>query len=221
MSPRSFLLSPELNDYVLAHTEPPDDVQQRLIDETAALPNAMMQISPDIGVLLTTLTRLAGAQSAVEIGTFTGYSSIAIARGLEPGGRLTCFDISEEYTSVARRYWAEAGVEDRIELRIGPALDGLRALPAGAGIDIAFIDADKESYPLYLTELIPRVRTGGLIIADNVLQGGRVADPEASGSAVEGIRRFNTLALADPRLDVVVLTISDGVSILQKRPVEV
>jgi caffeoyl-CoA O-methyltransferase len=213
------LLSEVLNDYVLANTGQPDAVQRRLIDETAALPNAMMQISPDIGVLLTMLTRLSGGLSAVEVGTFTGYSSLAIARGLEPGGRLVCFDISEEYTAVARKYWAEAGVEDRIELRIGPALDGLRALPAGAGIDIAFVDADKESYPLYLAELIPRVRTGGLIVADNVLQGGRVADPEASGSAVEGIRRFNAMAVEDDRVDAVLLTISDGVSILQKRPV--
>jgi caffeoyl-CoA O-methyltransferase len=219
VSPRSFLLSDVLNDYVLAATDAPDTVQRRLIDETAALPNAMMQISPDLGVLLTMLTRLSGGQSAVEVGTFTGYSSLAIARGLEPGGRLVCFDISEEYTAVARKYWAEAGVADRIDLRIGPALDGLRALPAGAGIDLAFVDADKESYPLYLAELIPRVRTGGLIVADNVLQGGRVADPEASGSAVEGIRRFNAMAVEDDRVDAVLLTISDGVSILQKRPV--
>jgi caffeoyl-CoA O-methyltransferase len=218
VSPRSFLLSPALNDYVLAHSEPPDELQRRLIDETAALPNGMMQISPDSGILLTTLARLAGARSAVEIGTFTGYSSIAIARGLEPGGRLVCFDISEEYTSIARRYWAEAGLDDRIDLRIGPALDGLRALPAGAGIDLAFIDADKESYPLYLAELIPRVRTGGLIIADNTLQAGRVADPGTAGSALEGIRRFNDLAVEDPRVDAVLLTISDGVSVLQKRP---
>jgi caffeoyl-CoA O-methyltransferase len=219
VSPRSFLLSPALNDYVLAHTEPPDDVQRRLMDETADLPNATMQISQDIAVLLTMLTRMLGAQAAVEIGTFTGYSSIAMARALEPGGRLVCFDISEEYTAMARRYWAEAGVADRIDLRIGPALDGLRALPVAAGIDLAFIDADKESYPLYLEELIPRVRTGGLIIADNTLQGGRVADPTASGSAIEGIRRFNAMAVEDPRVDAVLLTVSDGVSVLQKRPV--
>jgi caffeoyl-CoA O-methyltransferase len=219
VSPRSFLLSKPLNDYVLAHTDPPDAVQERLIAETATLANGTMQISPDIGVLLTMLTRLTGGRSAVEVGTFTGYSSLAIARGLEPGGRLVCFDISEEYTSTARRYWAEAGLEDRIELRIGPALDGLRDLPDGAGIDIAFVDADKESYPLYLAELIPRVRTGGLIVADNVLQGGRVSDPEVTGSAMEGIRRFNAAAVDDPRVDVVLLTISDGVSVLQKRPV--
>jgi caffeoyl-CoA O-methyltransferase len=215
---RSFLLSDALDDYVLGSTEPPDEIQRALIDETAALPNAGMQIGPDVGVLLTMLTRLTGVRSAVEVGTFTGYSSIAIARGLEPGGRLLCFDVSEEYTAVARRYWERAGLSDRVELRIGPAIDGLRALPPQAGIDLAFIDADKVSYPLYLAELIPRVRTGGLIIADNVLQDGRVADPGAADPQVEAIRRYNTAAVDDPRVDALLLPVSDGISILRKRP---
>jgi caffeoyl-CoA O-methyltransferase len=214
---RAFLLSDTLNAYVLAHTEPPDDLQRALIDETAALPNAGMQISADVGVLLALLTRLTGARSAVEVGTFTGYSSLAIARALAPGGRLVCFDVSEEYTAVARRYWAKAGVADRIELRIGPALEGLRALPDDAGVDLAFVDADKESYPLYLAEIVPRLRPGGLLVADNVLQAGRVADPHASGSAVEAIRRFNAAAVEDPRVDALLLTVGDGVSILAKR----
>jgi caffeoyl-CoA O-methyltransferase len=217
VSLRSFLLSDAINDYVLAHSEPPDDVQAALIAETATLPNAGMQISPDIGMLLTLLTRLNGTRSAVEVGTFTGYSSIAIARGLEPGGTLVCFDVSEEYTAVARRYWAAAGIEDRIELRIGPALDGLRALPPGPGIDLAFVDADKESYPRYLAELVPRVRPGGLIIADNVLQAGRVADPEASGTAVDAIRRFNVEAVGDTRVEALLLAVGDGLSILRRR----
>jgi caffeoyl-CoA O-methyltransferase len=219
VSPRSFLLNDQLNDYVLAHSVQPDAVQRAVIDETASHPRAGMQISPDIAALLTILTRLAGAGMAVEIGTFTGYSSIAIARGLEPGGRLVCFDISEEYTAIARRHWEAAGLADRIELRIGPALDGVRALPAGAGIDLAFIDADKVSYPDYLTELIPRVRTGGLIIADNALQGGAVTDPSVTDPSVEAIRRFNDLAAADPRVDAVLLSVGDGLSVLQKCPV--
>ena len=137
MSRQSFLLSDELHAYVVAHSLSPDAVQQALIDETATHPQAQMQISPDIGALLTLLTRLVDARNAVEVGTFTGYSSIAIARGLAPGGRLRCFDVSEEFTSVARRYWAEAGVADRIELTIGPALDGLRALPDEPVLDLA------------------------------------------------------------------------------------
>jgi caffeoyl-CoA O-methyltransferase len=218
VSPRSFLLSNALNEYVLAHSEAPDAVQRALIEETAALPMGGMQISPDVGVLLTVLTRLTGARLAVEVGTFTGYSSIAIARGLAPGGRLVCFDVSEEYTAVARRYWAEAKLDDRIELRIGPAIDGLRALPADAGIDLAFVDADKVGYTDYLAELVPRVRPGGLIIADNALQGGQVVDGGDGNPSVEAIRGFNRAAVGDPRVDAVLLTLGDGLMLLQKRP---
>ena len=217
MSRRSFLLTDALADYVLASSEAPDKVQQALIDETAALPMAVMQISPDIGLLLTLLTRLNGTSSAVEVGTFTGYSSIAIARGLAPGGHLVCFDTSEEWTAIARRYWVEAGVDDCIELRIGPAIDGLRALPPEPTLDLAFIDADKTSYPLYLDELVPRLRPGGLLLADNVLQSGRVVDPDATDDNVEAIRRFNELAAADDRIDTLLLAIGDGLSVLQKR----
>jgi caffeoyl-CoA O-methyltransferase len=217
VSLRSFLLSDDLHDYVLAHSDAPDEAQRRLIEETAALPNSGMQISADIGLLLTLLTRLTGTRNAVEVGTFTGYSSIAIARGLAPGGHLTCFDVSAEYTAVARRYWAETGLDARIELRLGPAIEGLRALPTDPVIDFAFVDADKESYPLYLEELVPRVRPGGLIVADNVLQGGKVADPEATGSSVEAIRQFNKTAAADERLDTLLLPLGDGISVLHKR----
>ena len=217
MSRRSFLLTDALADYVLASSEAPDKVQQALIDETAALPMAVMQISPDIGLLLTLLTRLNGTSSAVEVGTFTGYSSIAIARGLAPGGHLVCFDTSEEWTAIARRYGVEAGVDDCIELRIGPAIDGLRALPPEPTLDLAFIDADKTSYPLYLDELVPRLRPGGLLLADNVLQSGRVVDPDATDDNVEAIRRFNELAAADDRIDTLLLAIGDGLSVLQKR----
>ena len=139
----------------------------------------MMQVSADQGALLTILTRLAGATFAVEVGTFTGYSSICIARGLQPGGRLLCCDVSEEYTAIARRAWERAGVADRIELRLAPALETLRALPAGETIDVAFIDADKPNYVNYYEELLPRVRRGGLILADNTLWSGRVADAAA------------------------------------------
>jgi caffeoyl-CoA O-methyltransferase len=217
VSLRSFLLSDDLHDYVLAHSDQPDGDQRRLIDETAVMANAGMQISADIGLLLTLLTRLTGTRNAVEVGTFTGYSSIAIARGLAPGGHLTCFDVSDEYTSVARRYWADTGLDDRIELRLGPAIKGLRALPADPVIDFAFVDADKVSYPLYLEELVPRVRPGGLIVADNVLQAGRVTDPAATDESVEAIRRFNKAAAADDRVDTLLLPVGDGLSVLHRR----
>jgi caffeoyl-CoA O-methyltransferase len=217
MSRQSFLLSDELHAYVVAHTTAPDAVQQALIDETATHPAAQMQVSPDIGALLTLLTRLVGARQAVEVGTFTGYSSIAIARGLVPGGGLRCFDISEEYTAVARRYWEAAGVADRIELQIGPALDGLRALPADPVIDLAFVDADKTGYLDYYEELVPRLRPGGLVVADNTLQEGRVVDPADTSDSVEAIRAYNDRVAGDDRVDVVLLALGDGLSVARRR----
>src|SRR6187397_1606963 len=155
-------------------TPRPDEVLTELRAETEALGDvSMMQVGSDQGSLLTARTRLAAARSAVEVGTFTGYSSICIARGLQPGGRLLCCDVSEEYTAIARRAWERAGVADRIELRIAPALETLRALPLEATIDVAFIDADKPNYVNYYDELLPRVRPGGLILADNTLWSGR------------------------------------------------
>src|SRR5262249_27755264 len=146
--------------------------------ETAALgPISMMQIAREQGVFLTLLARILGARRAVEIGTFTGYSAISIARGLVPGGRLLCCDVSEEWTAIARRYWARAGVADRIELQLAPALETLRTLPLTPEIDLVFIDADKTNYRRYYEELLPRLRPGGLIVFDNVLWGGQVADP--------------------------------------------
>jgi caffeoyl-CoA O-methyltransferase len=217
MSRQSFLLSDELHAYVVAHTTSPDAVQQALIDETAAHPAAQMQVSPDIGALLTLLTRLVDARRAVEVGTFTGYSSIAIARGLAPGGSLQCFDISEEYTAVARRYWEAAGVADRISLQIGPALDGLRALPADADLDLAFVDADKTGYLDYYEELVPRLRPGGLVVADNTLQEGRVVDPADTSASVEAIRAYNDRVAGDDRVDVVLLALGDGLSVARRR----
>jgi predicted O-methyltransferase YrrM len=207
-----------LADYVDGNWLRDSPLKRRLREETAKMPGAGMQISAHQGQQIGLLTRAVGARRAVEVGTFTGYSSIAIARGLEPGGRLVCFDVSEEYTAVARRHWAQAGLDDRIELRLGPALDGLRALPDGAGIDLAFVDADKGNYPNYLHELVPRVRTGGLIIADNVLWHGGVVDESAQGGDVAAIRRFNDEAIAHPLLDTVLLSVGDGLLVMQKKP---
>src|ERR1700712_4231957 len=173
------IVSPEINDYLLAHSEPADDVLRDLAEEThsALARQSGMQITHDEGELLTMLVRLTGAKQAVEVGTFTGYSSICIARGLPADGHLLACDVSEDWTSIARRYWGRAGVPDRIELRIAPAIDTLRALPIEPYLDFAFIGADKAGYPPYFEEIVQRARPGGLIVLDNMLRDGRVLDP--------------------------------------------
>jgi caffeoyl-CoA O-methyltransferase len=211
-------LTPALYDYVLAHTPPQDDVLRDLAAETAALgPISMMQIAVEQGALLTWLTRILGVRFAVEIGTFTGYSSICIARGLAPGGRLLCCDVSEEWTAIARRYWKRAGLEDRITLRLGPAVDTLRALPASEQVDFAFIDADKTSYRAYYDTLVPLLSPRGAIVFDNVLWGGSVADPSAQDESVTAIRALNDAVAADPRVDAVMLPVADGITLVRRR----
>jgi caffeoyl-CoA O-methyltransferase len=208
-----------VSDYLLAHSAPEDDVLARLAEETrTTFPDvAGMQISSDEGALLTMLTRLVGARSAVEVGTFTGYSSICIARGLAEGGRLLACDVSGEWTGLAQRYWAEAGVADRIELRLAPAAETLAALPEEATIDLAFVDADKESYPTYYDELVRRLRPGGVLALDNVLLGGRVFDEAEQGERVTAMRAVNDRAAADDRVDVVMLPLRDGVTVARRR----
>jgi caffeoyl-CoA O-methyltransferase len=209
----------DLQDYVLAHSSPRDPVLADLAAETErSFPDAAgMQIGADQGALTTMLTRLAGARAAVEVGTFTGYSSICIARGLADGGRLTCFDVSDEWTSVARRYWQRAGLADQIELRLGPALDALRALPPEPHLDLAFIDADKGGYAGYWDELVPRVRPGGLLLADNTLYSGMVTDAGTTSDAVRAIREFNDHAAGDGRVDLVILPIGDGLTVARRK----
>jgi len=209
----------QLYRYVVDHSTSLDEIATELVEETrAALPDqAMMQIGPEQAVLLTMLTRLVGARRAVEVGTFTGFSALAIARGLPPEGRLACFDLSTEYTDVARRYWERAGVADRIELRIGPAAERLRELPERPELDLAFIDADKPGYPTYWRELVPRLRPGGLVVVDNVLWSGRVADPEPGDETARLMAQFNDLVAADERVDVVVLPVGDGLTLARRR----
>lgn len=206
--------------YLMAHSSRPDEVAQRLIAETKSLGDASgMQISPDEGAFLTVVARLCGARDAVEVGTFTGYSALCIARGLARDGHLLCCDVSAEWTSIARRYWAEAGLADKIELRLAPAADTLRDLPVEPIFDLAFIDADKPSYSVYWEEIVPRVRTGGAIVVDNVLQRGRVADvadPAADSDNVVAIRAFNDMVAADGRVQVAMLPIRDGVTLAVK-----
>lgn len=186
--------------------------------ETAALGDpASMQIGEDQGQLLTMLAMLVGARRAVEVGTFTGYSSLCIARGLVDGGSLLCCDVSEEWTAIGKRAWAAAGLADRIVLRIGPALDTLQALPEDDLFDLAFIDADKPGYVAYWNELVPRIRPGGLLLADNVLWSGRIADPADTDRNTEALRAFNDAVAADDRVDAVVLTAYDGLTIARRR----
>jgi caffeoyl-CoA O-methyltransferase len=211
------IVAPEINDYLLAHSEPADQVLRDLAEEThrELAAQSGMQITHDEGELLTMLVRITGARRAVEVGTFTGYSSTCIARGLPVDGHLLCCDVSEEYTSVARRYWERAGVTDKISLELGPAVETLRALPSEASLDFAFIDADKTGYPAYVDEILPRLRPGGLMVLDNMLRAGRVLAPESDDD--RAIHDLNQALVADDRVDVVLLPVRDGVSLARKR----
>jgi caffeoyl-CoA O-methyltransferase len=212
-------LNPVIEQYAAAHSSPPDDLQRRLIAETAerAGPAKRMQISPDLGVFIEMVTRLNGARRAVEVGTFTGYSALCVARGLPEDGHLLCCDVNETWTAIAGRYWEEAGVAGKIELRIGPAIDTLRALPNEAHLDQAFVDADKSGYPAYYEEILPRLRPGGLIMFDNTLLSGRVLDPDEDDADQVAMSDLNTALVADPRVDVVLLPIRDGLTMARKR----
>ena len=206
--------------YIAARATPrPDSVLEALRTETEQFGDAsIMQVSPDEGALLSMLTGLARASFAVEVGTFTGYSSICIARSLQPGGRLLCCDVSEKYTAVARRAWERAGLTDRIELRVAPALETLQALPDGESIDLAFIDADKGNYVNYYDALLPRLRRGGVILADNTMWSGLVADDVADDDSenLTAIRRFNDTIAADERVASYILPVSDGLTLITK-----
>ena len=219
MSFRSSFLDEALAAYVDARSTGPDDAQQELIAATAALGDwSVMQIGTAQGAFMTMLTALLRPRFAVEIGTFTGYSALAVAKALPPGGRLLCCDISEEWTAIAREHWERAGVADRIDLRIAPALDTLRALPAEPQIDLAFIDADKEGYIDYYTELVPRMSERGVILVDNVLWSGNVADPDQTDPTTEALRAFNAHVVADERVLVSLLPVGDGLSVIARRP---
>ncbi len=220
MTPRSFLLTPELAGYVGASSEAPDDVAADLLAETAAMADrgeapATFQIAPEQGAFMQLLTRALGVRRAIEIGTFTGFSALCIARGLPEDGRLLCLDRSEEWTAVARRYWKRAGLADRIELRVGDALPALRALPAVATFDLAFVDADKTGYPAYVEELYDRMRPDGLVLLDNTLRSGRVLAPETDDD--RAVVELNAALATDPRWETVLLPLADGLTALRKR----
>ncbi|MCB1001621.1 MAG: class I SAM-dependent methyltransferase [Acidimicrobiales bacterium] len=220
MSPRPLVVDAELSAYIAAHSTPPDAVQHRLIDATRDRTGgaAGMQIGGDQGLLFEMLVRAMGVRRAIEIGTFTGYSALSIARGLPPDGRLLCCDVSEEWTAIAREHWALAGVDDRIDLRIGPALATIAALDPDETFDLAFIDADKTNYGNYFDAIVPRLAEHGLILVDNTLWSRRVLDDTADDRDTQALRAFNDQVARDPRVRCVVLPIGDGVTVLQRRP---
>jgi len=211
-------LTAELYDYLIAHSAERDPVLSELAAETLTrFPAAAgMQIGPEQGTFMTLLTQFTGASRALEIGTFTGYSAICVARGLSASGKLTCCDVSEDWTSLARKYWELAGVADRIDLQLRPALETLQAMPATETLDFAFIDADKTGYIGYWEEIVPRMRPGGAILVDNTLSHGRVIDPAVTDADVQGIRDFNDHAAADGRVTLVLLPVGDGLTLARK-----
>jgi caffeoyl-CoA O-methyltransferase len=216
--PKSFHLSPEIHEYIVAHGTPPDDVLRGLIEETSTLGGiSMMQIAPEQGAFMTLFARAIGARRAIEVGTFTGYSSLCLARGLPDDGQLICCDISEEWTSIGRPYWEKAGVAHKIDLRIAPALETLKSLTDDGAYDLAFIDADKPGYASYFEELMRLLRPGGTILCDNVLWSGNVINPQADDANTRAIRAFNDLVAADDRVDTAMLAVSDGLTLLRKR----
>jgi caffeoyl-CoA O-methyltransferase len=216
---RSRFIDAAVDDYASAHSTPPDAHKLALQNVTSERTGgaARMQIGDDQALLIEMVVRAMGAKRAIEIGTFTGYSALAIARGLGPEGHLLCCDVSEEWTSIARDAWTSAGVADRIELRIGPAIETLRSLPVGEQFDFAFIDADKTGYAKYYEETLARMRPGGLMLLDNMLQSGRVLDSETDDDNVTAIQTLNDRIVDDPRVKVVLITVGDGVSFVQKQ----
>ena len=219
MSTDSVGLPAELQDYLRHVGVREPDVLARLRAETAKLPMAQMQIAPEEGAFMALLVELIGARRCLEVGTFTGYSSTAVALALPDDGRIVCCDVSEEWTSIARRYWREAGVESKVELRLGPAmqtLDRLLEEGAAATFDFAFLDADKEPYPDYYERILPLLRQGGLLAIDNVLAGGKVVGENGSAS-VRAIRTLNERVGGDERVTVAMVPIADGVTLVRKR----
>ena len=216
--PRFLESSAAIEQYVSAHTRE-SALAQRLRGETARLPQAGMQIGPDQAALLALLARSIGARRAIEIGTFTGYSALAVASALPTDGLLVCCDINAEWTAIARRYWAEAGVDGRIDLRLAPALDTLADLAAESAepFDFAFIDADKSAYDAYYEACLALLRPGGLIALDNMLWSGRVADTTVTDADTVALRALNAKLLADTRVDAALLTVGDGVMLVRKR----
>jgi O-methyltransferase len=220
MSNRSIGLTEEIHAYLLGTLRPEPDVLRRLRERTAQLPEHGMQIAPEQGAFMAWLAHLIGGRAYLEIGTFTGYSSTAVGLALPPDGRAVCCDISREWTDVARQAWAEAGIADRMQLRIGPAVESLDALLSEGTegtFDLAFIDADKANYDAYYERCVRLVRPGGVIAIDNVLWSGRVADPADDDADTRAIRALNDRVRGDDRVDAVMLPLADGLTLARIR----
>jgi predicted O-methyltransferase YrrM len=216
MSNRTLNLTDDLVAYVQRYGVREHPALARLREDTAPMPMSQMQIAPEQGAFMALLVQLIGATRILEIGTFTGYSSTAMALAMPADGRITCLDVSREWTDRAREAWREAGVEDRVDLRIGPAVESLRQLEDDA-FDLAFIDADKTGYEEYYEGCLRVVRSGGLILIDNVLQGGRVTDEKADDENVTAIRALNEKIAADDRVDMTLLPVADGLTMARVR----
>lgn len=220
MSNATLGLPDELHAYLLDVGVREPDLLRQLRAETAAMPEHDMQIAPEQGALMALLIELTGARRCLEVGTFTGYSSLSVALVLPADGRLVCCDLSREWTDVARRYWAQAGVADKIELRLGPALDTLDEMVAeglAGTFDFAFLDADKDNYPAYADRILTLLRRGGLMAIDNVFWGGEVAQPEVDNASVRGIRELNRMLASDERVSLSMVPIADGLTLARKR----
>jgi caffeoyl-CoA O-methyltransferase len=214
MPPIKQELNEAIAEYLIRHSRQ-DEVLARVAAETARMPDSEMMSPPDEAALLTMLARLVGARRAVEVGTFTGYGAISIARGLADGGTLTCLELSEEFASIARRNIAAAGLTDRIEFVMGPADESLRAMPEEPTFDYAYLDADKRAYPTYYDLLVPRLLPGGLLLIDNVLSRGRVIDPQDDRSRI--LDDLNNRITADERVDSVMVLVADGLTLVRRR----
>ncbi|GAA0624183.1 class I SAM-dependent methyltransferase [Kutzneria viridogrisea] len=214
---KNIVVNGKIDAYIRGQTAPQLPAQRKLVERTHALGDlAEMQIPHEQGMLLTLLVKILAAELVVEVGTFTGYSALSLALGLAAGGKVITLDRSEEWLDLASEAWQEAGVAELIEFRLGPARESLFALPDSPEIDLAFIDADKVGYIDYWEQLVPRLRAGGLILADNVLYRGEAADDSATGNA-RAIREFNDHVLADRRVESVLLPVADGLTIARKR----
>ncbi|MEM7172893.1 MAG: class I SAM-dependent methyltransferase [Pseudomonadota bacterium] len=220
MSTRTLNLDEALYSYLLDHSLREAPVLARLREETARLPDSVMQISPEQGQFMALLVELIGAERYLEIGTFTGYSALAVALALPEGGQVVACDVSEDFTSVGKPFWSEAGVAGKIDLRLAPAADTLKSLLAAGSadsFDLAFIDADKENYETYYELCLELVRPGGLILVDNVLWGGAVADEKDKDRDTEAIRTFNKKLKDDDRVSLSLLPMGDGLTMARRR----